>query len=167
MSRRNTMPCNKNFLLFICLLVTIIWRHRALTVVAWTKKKKNDAVESKAFEDPSPGSTRQRTLLWLWNPILFLLTFLNALNNMDYAITYSLFPAQSIVPERHFSCSTSPSYRPVSSFIQLCQYVLCYFHFQMTTFQLVHPLATTWNYLELTISHNVLKAETITNPAQN
>ena len=40
------------------------------------------------------------------------------------SLTSSLFPAPCFVLERDLSCSTSLSYRPVSSFIQLYLYRL-------------------------------------------
>ena len=56
---------------------------------------------------------------------VFILTCVNAPNNIEYTITYlPLFPAHNLAPERDRSCPMSPSYWPVSSVMQLCLYRL-------------------------------------------
>lgn len=56
---------------------------------------------------------------------VFILTCVNAPNNIEYTITYlPLFPAHNLAPERDRSCPMSPSDWPVSSVMQLCLYRL-------------------------------------------
>lgn len=80
---------------------------------------------------------------------VFIHACLNVLNNRDYTIAYFLlYPAPSLVPKRDPSCSTYPSYRPVSCFIHLCLYRLLDVTFSQGVFSNVDAYADLLSYIE-------------------